>query len=203
MRKARFLVSLTLIVAAPLVLGACGSSDDGGSDDEGQITDVIETSVTSTDPAECTTLLTQKFNEQTNFETGEDAVRSCEEDAKDTSNDPDSIEVSDINVDGDAAKANVTFTGGGFDGSTLTVALVKEDDQWKLDEITGVPTLNAEGFKKEFGAQLEAEGSIPPQVAQCIGDELQQASDEQIKQTILGGSEDDLVSLFGDCIPSG
>ena len=203
MRKARFLVPLTLIVAAPLVLGACGSSDDGGSDDEDQITEVITTSVTSTDPADCTKLETQQFLEQSNFSTGEEAVKDCEADASDTTNDPDSVEVSDIEVDGDTATANVTVSGGPLDGSTLSVELVKSGDQWQLDKLTDIPTLNAEGFKQAFVEQLPNESSIPPQIADCITSRVNQATEEQLKQVLLSGTEDDLVGLFGDCIPTG
>lgn len=203
MRKARFLVPLTLLVAAPLVLGACGSDDNGGSEDEDQITDVITTSVTSTDPADCTKLQTQQFLEQSNFSTGQEAVTDCEDDAADTADDPDSVEVSDVEVDGDTATANVAFSGGGFDGSTVTVALVKDGDQWQLNEITDIPELNADAFKQAFADRIPSEESIPPQIATCITDQINQASEEQIKQTLLGGTEDDLLALFGTCIPTG
>ena len=193
------LLSLTVMVAAlALGLAACGG-DDGG-EEEDQISEAIETSVLTTDPADCTRLQTQRFVEQVNFSTGEEAIADCEEDVADTSNDPDEVDVSEIEVDGDAATADVTFTGGVFDGSTLTVALVKEDDQWKLDEITDIPTLDLESFQESFTSQLESEGEIPPQVSECIADEINSASGEQVKSSILGGTEQDLVALFEACI---
>ena len=162
---------------------------------------MITTSVTTTDPADCTELQTQAFVEQSNYATGEDAVAQCEEDVKDTTNDPDSVEVSEITVDGENATANVTFEGAAFDGSTVTVALVKDGDQWKLDEITDIPELNAESFKTTLAEQISADQTIPPQIGDCIANSVNQASDEQIKQAIIGGTEQDLIALFGDCIP--
>lgn len=195
----RFATPVALLVAAPLLLAACGG--DGGDSDEDQITEVITTSVKTTDPADCTKLQTQRFVEQSNYATGEDAVAQCEEDVKDTSNDPDSVEVTDISVDGDSATANVTFEGAALDGSTATVALVKDGDQWKLDELTDIPELNAEAFKSALAEQISTDESIPPQIGDCIASSVNQASDAQIKQAIVGGTEQDLVALFGDCIP--
>src|SRR5262245_32104257 len=134
------LVRLSLIPAAltsALLMAACG-----GNSDEDQITDVIKTSVKSTDPADCTKLETQTFVEQTEFALGPDAVKQCQDDAADTSDDPDSVDVKDVEADGDTGTANVTFHGGSFDGSTVTVGLVKEGDQWKLNRITGIPNFN-------------------------------------------------------------
>jgi hypothetical protein len=202
MRTKRLLLPLVLLVAAPLLVGACGGSDDDGGDDEAQITEVIETSIASTDPDDCTKLETQNFMEQVNFATGEDAVADCEESAGDTSDDPDSVEVANVEVDGDAATADATFTGSAFDGSTLSVALVKEDDQWKLDEITDIPTLNLEGFQTAFSEGLAADGEVPPEIASCISDAIGQATEDEVKTVILEGSEEGLVGLFGDCLPA-
>src|SRR5262245_55412419 len=123
MSRSRWPALALLAFALPLTLAACGGGDSG--DDEGDVTEVIETSVKTTDPADCTKLATQQFLEQTTFETGDAAVQQCEEDATDPTGDPDSVEVSDVSVDGDTASANVAFTGGTFDGSTISVEVAK------------------------------------------------------------------------------
>jgi hypothetical protein len=195
----RALSCFAALLAAAFALVACG----GGGDDEGDITDVLTTSVKSTDPADCTKLETQQFVEQTEFSTGPEAVTECQQDASDTSDDPDSVDVTDIQVDGDNATANVAFTGGSFGGSTLTVALVKDGDQWKLDRITDIVTLDVATFKQSFADRLAASGDVPAQVKSCIGQAIQGASEDQIKQALLSGTEQDLVALFSQCIPSG
>ncbi len=193
------LMTVPLAVAAlALGLAACG----GGESDEDQISEVVETSVLTTDPADCTKLQTQRFVEQTNFAVGEDAVAQCEEDVKDPSNDPDSVEVSAISVDGENATADVSFSGGTFGGSTVTVALVKEGDQWKMDRMTAIKDLDLASFKESFASQFEDQAGIPASVKNCIVSEINAATKAEITQALLSGSQGDLVALFGDCLPS-
>ncbi|MGZ5358781.1 MAG: Rv0361 family membrane protein [Solirubrobacterales bacterium] len=192
----RLLAMLAVLLAVPFMLAACGGDD--GDSDEDKITEVIETSATGTDPADCTELQTQAFNEQTTFETGEAATASCEEDAADTSNDPESVEVANVEVDGKSATAEVTFTGGGFDGSTLAVSLVKEDDQWKLDKIDDIPDFNAEGLKADLSKQLAADDELTPQQKDCISQAITGADEETLKSVALG-DQDALIGLFGAC----
>lgn len=201
----RVLSALILVLVAALSLAACGGDDDdGGSGDEAAVTDTIETSINSTDPADCTKLATQRFLEQTEFETGDAAVASCEENAADTSDDPDSVEVSDVSVDGETATADVTFSGSAFDGSTLSVDLTKEADQWKLDAITDIPTFNRAAFDQEFARQLgSGEDAVPAEIADCISQSLGQTDDEQVKTAILSGNQEELLALFGSCISGG
>jgi hypothetical protein len=61
MKTGRLLVPASLILLA-LGLGACGSS---GSGEAAKVEEAIESSATSTDPADCTKLETQRFVEQT------------------------------------------------------------------------------------------------------------------------------------------
>jgi hypothetical protein len=195
---------LALLCAAPIAafaLAACGDDDGGGGEEEAAITETIETSVLSTDPADCTRLQTQAFMEQVNFATGEEAVQDCEEDVADTSNDPDSVDVSEVDVGDGEASANVAFTGGPFDGSTVSVDLVKDGEQWKLDAITDVPELNLESFQQSFVDELRADESIPQQIADCMADAIGEVSEDQVEDVLVSGSEEDLVGLFGDCIP--
>jgi hypothetical protein len=179
---------------------ACGGDDDsGGSSDEDQVVSVIETAATSTAPEDCTKLQTQAFMEQSTFQTGADAVSKCEQDAPDEDgSNPDSVEVSDVSVDGSRATATAAFTGGSFDGSTVTLSLVKDGDQWKLDQITEVVELNAEAVRSAFASQLEASQDLDETQKACVSDSFATATDEQLKGLLLGDATV-LQELFGAC----
>jgi hypothetical protein len=198
----RLLVYL-LVLALPLTLAACGGDDDGGGDDEAEITEAIQTSATSTDPADCTELQTTRFTEQSTFEVGDAALTQCEEDATSDTDNPDSVEVSNVSVDGENATADATFVGGPLDGSVVSLALVQEDDQWKLDELTDLPEFNFEGFQQAFTEEAAASGDLPPELADCLSQSFAQAGEEQVKAVIISGSGEELNALIAPCIPRG
>lgn len=199
--KKRLVASLVpaLLLAFGLALAACGGGGDS-SDAEEQIEETITTSVTTTDPSKCTELMTASFREQNSGLTGEEALEDCEEEAGDTSDDPDSVEVSEIEVDGSDATARVAFVGGGFDGQTLDVALVEEDEQWKLDEIEGFAELDAEALATTLEEQFEQlSDEITPEQIGCIGDGIRDASQEEVEEFLLSGSSDKFIELAESC----
>lgn len=186
-----------LLLASALALAACGG---GGSGDEEKIEETITTSVTSTDPSKCTELMTQAFVEQNSGESGEAAIKECEGEAGDTSDDPDSVEVSAIGVDGSEATAEVAFVGGGFDGQTVSVALVEEEDQWKLEEILDFAELNSEALAATLEEQFEAASDeITPDQISCIGDAIREAPQEEIEELLLSGDSDRFVEFAEAC----
>jgi hypothetical protein len=181
-------------------VAACGSSDNGGSStssaDEQQITQAIQAAATSGDPSACTKYQTQRFLEQTNSGTGQAAVRSCENDAKSTA--ANSIDVSDVKVNGDHATAVGKATGSIFDGQTLKVALVKENGQWKLDDFQGFENFNKDAMVAAFEKQLSAQ-NVPQQGVDCLKQQFQSASDQQIEDTFVGSNPQAENQLFGPC----
>lgn len=195
MRKLHLLPPLALLALA-LGLAACGGGDES---DEDKIVDVIETSVTSTDPADCEELATQAFLEQTEFSQGAEAVKSCEESAGETEDDPDSVEVTNVEVAGSAATADAAFAGGSFDGQAFTVALIEEDGDWKLDEIVGFAKFDQEQLASSFEEAFQDEESIEPQVAACIGEVLRELPQAQAEEIVIGGSADPIVELVEGC----
>ncbi len=195
MRSHRLLLLPLLALVSALALAACGSSES----DEDKIVDAIESSVTGTDPAICTEFATQAFVDQNSDGEGAAALKECEEDAEDTSNDPDSVEVAEVEVDGENGTAEVAFTGGAFDGQTLSVALLKEDDDWKLDEITGFAVFDQEGLVQAFNEQFESEDSIEPAVTSCIVEVLEELSQPEFEELLLGGSSEGFVEIAESC----
>ena len=195
MRKLHLLFPLALLALA-LGLAACG----GGDSDEDTIVELIETSATSTDPADCEALATQSFLEQTQFSKGEEAVESCEESAKETADNPDSVEVSEVEIDGSDATAEAAFVGGNFDGQTFTVALVEEDGDWKLDELTGFAEFDQEQLGSSLQEALLSEGdSVDEELAECFGETVREAPREQAEGLILDGSGETIVEIIEGC----
>lgn len=183
------------ILALALGLAACGSSES----DEDKIVDVIETSATSDDPASCTDLVTQTFLDQVEDGEGKAALKECEEDAEDTADNPDSVEVTEVEVDGSNATANAAFTGGGFDGQTLIIAVVDEDGDWKMNEITGFAEFDQAKLVQTFQEQLEEEESIEPEVGACIIESLEELNQAEFEELLLGGSSEGFVELAEAC----
>jgi hypothetical protein len=190
-----FLLVPCLILA--LALTACGGSD---SDSEGEIEEAIETSVTSTDPGKCTDLMTATFVNQNSGLKGAAAIEDCEAEAADTSDDPDSVTVSAIEVDGSDASAEVAFVGGGFDGQTVAVTLVEEDEGWKLDEITGFADLDADALAKTLEEKFEeVSDEITPTQISCIGDGIREAPQGEVEELLLDGTSQKFVEFAETC----
>lgn len=192
----KYLLTLFACALTGLVLAACGGDSES---DEEQITTAIETSVMTTDPADCETYSTQAFLEQSESAEGEEALASCEEDVKDDANDPDSVKVSKVEVDGDAATAEVAFTGGGFDQQAVVVALVKEDGDWKLDQIESFAVFDRNAFVASLEEGFE-QADLSVDQRTCVREALKFASYEELEAVILDqNGEEALVEIVDDC----
>lgn len=195
MTKRHLFLPILLVVSA-LAFAACGGSDS----EEAQIEDVIQTAAANTDPANCEALSTLAFMEQTEAEQGQAAVEACEENAKDGSNNPDAVTVTSVKVDGSTATADVAFEGGSFDGQTLTLALVDEDGDWKLDQVEGFAEFDKARLLAALHDQLVAEPDpLSESQAACMVSTLDQESDAQIQELLIGGDQAPLVALFNSC----
>jgi hypothetical protein len=176
-------------------VAACGSSNDNSAD-ENQIKQVITASATSGDPTACTKYQTIHFTEQTSGGTGQAAIRSCEKSAQDTA--ADSIDVTDVQLNGDHATAVGKATGSTFDGQTLKVALVKENGQWKLDDFQGFEDFDKAAMIAALEKQLSSE-NVPQQGIDCLKQQFQAASEQQIENTFVGSNPQAENQLFGPC----
>lgn len=186
----------SLVLALALVLAACGG---GGESDEDKVVNAIETSATSTDPSVCTELQTLAFVEQTQSEEGKAAVKACEEETNDGSSNPDSVDVTKVEVDGTNATADAAFVGGNFDGQTLGIALVEEDGDWKLDEVIGFTKFDKAKLLTALATGFEEEGEVEPELASCIIQALGAADQGEFEEVILSGSSQGIVEIVEAC----
>jgi hypothetical protein len=195
--KKRHLLLPCLLIVSALALVACGSS---GSSAESEIEEAIETSATSGDPANCTKLETANFVEQSTSESGKEATKTCEEEAKkDPETRAESVEVTDVEVDGSKATANAALSGGAFDGQTLSVALVEEEGGWKLDELTGFAKFDQGAIAKVFETQLKKSGELNSEQTSCIVEGIEKLPQAELEETILNGNSTPIEELAEGC----
>jgi hypothetical protein len=107
--------------------------------------------------------------------------------------------VTDVNVDGNKATATAKATGSIFNGQSIKVALVKEGDQWKLDEFTGFENFNKDAMIAAFKQQFSQEPGTTPQAVNCVVSQFQAASDADIEATFTGSDPQAENRLFGPC----
>ena len=192
----RALLLPCLLIVSALALSACGGS--GGSGDEGQIEEAIETSATTSNPADCTKYQTQNFMEQSTSTEGPEAVKQCEAEAKEK-NEAKSVAVSSVEVEGSSASAEAAITGSSFDGQTLEIGLVKEGDQWKLDEVAGFAKLDKAKLVEALATQFESGGGTSEALATCIEEDFEEASQPEIEKDLFGGSSKPIEELAEEC----
>jgi hypothetical protein len=196
LKKRQLLLSCLLIVSA-LTLAACGGS---GSSAESEIEEAIETSATSGDPANCTKFKTENFAEQSTGESGKAAIKTCEEEAKqDPESRAESVEVSEVEVDGSKATANAALSGGNFDGQTVSVALVEEGGSWKLDELTGFVKFDQGAIAQVFETQLEESGELSSKQTSCIVEGIEELPRAEVEEVILSGESTSIEELAEGC----
>jgi hypothetical protein len=190
------LLTLSALVVCALALVACGSS---GSSDEDKIEAAIEASATASDPANCTKLETLSFSEQNSGESGKAAISTCEKEAKDPEGKADSVAVSEVEVDGSKATANAAITGGTLEGQTVSIALVEEDGQWKLDEITGFEKLDQAQLASVFAKELEKNEEVTPAITACMVEGIESASQAEAEDFVLDPADQGIGELAESC----
>jgi hypothetical protein len=193
--KRRFALACLLVFSA-LAVVACGSS---GNSDESQIEEAIETSATSTNPADCTKLETQQFMEQTTQESGKAAVAKCEEQAE-AEEGAESASVSNVEASGSSATAEATLTGGALNGQTLEVGLVKDGDQWQLNEVVKFTEFDraklVEYVEEEFSASANG---LSPKLAGCFIEAFQEGSQAEIEELLFSPSSEGFEEIAEAC----
>jgi ABC-type glycerol-3-phosphate transport system substrate-binding protein len=191
------LLACALVLSA-LALAACGGGSSN-SDETGTVEEVVETSATSTDPADCAKTETEHFMEQVSQESGKAAVKQCEKEAEEEKG-SESVVVSNVEVDGSSATAEAALTGGGLDGQSVEVALVKEGDQWKMNEVVKFIKLDkaklVENFKEEFS---KPSSELSPKFAACFVEAFEKGSQADIEELLISGSSKALEEVAKGC----
>jgi hypothetical protein len=207
MKRSNFaLGALAVVVLTSLGLAACGGGGDDSSTsvsgaDQAGITKAIQALAVANDPTACTQFATQKFIDQTNGpQSGQAAVRACEKDASSGQGAvADSVEVTDVQVDGTTATANAKATGSVFNGQTIKVTLVKDGGTWKLDVFNGFADFDKEALITAFKGQLQKEGANA-QALDCVSQGLEKQDDAALEKSFTDSSDQTLdQEVFAPC----
>lgn len=195
----RILVPLALLLAAALLtLTACGG---GGSSDEDKITETIEKAATTSDPSNCTELETQRFAEQNSSEKGKAAIEACEKEAEEGEEQAESVEVSNISVNGSKATAEAAFEGGSLGSQAVEIALVEEGGNWKLDYVEGFASFDGKALGEEFEKRFEEEESgLTPAQTKCIVGKISGLGKEEAEEAFFDGKAGPVEELVQGCV---
>jgi ABC-type glycerol-3-phosphate transport system substrate-binding protein len=195
LRKLYLALLPALLLALALGLAACGG---GGESDEDKIVSTVESAATSNDASVCSETQTLSFMEQTSGSSGKEAEKECEKEAESGEDQPDSVKVSKVEVDGESATADAEFKGGPFDAQTLELALVEEDGDWKLNELSGFAKFDSDSLVNVFAEQIEEDPSIEPETASCFVEGIEELSDPELESVVL----EDNTEVFGEIAES-
>jgi hypothetical protein len=132
--------------------------------------------------------------EQTSGESGKAAEKECEKEAEEGADQPDSVTVSKIEVDGENATADAEFKGGTFDAQTLELALVEEGGDWKVDQLTGFAKFDPESLVNSFAEQIEEEPELEPEMAACLIEGIEELSSSELESVIVENN----TEVFGE-----
>jgi hypothetical protein len=195
--KKKVLVLPLALLVALFALSACGGSSDSSSGDEAAVETAIEESATSEDPKICSEFQTEAFNE---FEYPEgNALKQCEEATESGASVAESADVSNVEVDGEKATAEVEVKGSGLDGQEIEVALAKEGGDWKMNELVSFTKFDAAGFAETLGEKLAEEEGITPELAKCVSESLDSVSQEEAEMIVFEKNLEPLEEAAGGC----
>jgi hypothetical protein len=147
-----------------------------------EVREAIETAFLSSDPSYCDEVQTDAYLRQRYGVDPVFADDACEEHAEDSR--IEAVDISDLQIEDDSATAEVTFDGGLADASTLLLALVKDDGQWKLDRTVEIVTFARTAFLNGY-AQFLRDGSFTAASARCVIDRLDALPDTVLQQGLI------------------
>lgn len=195
-KKKVLVLPLALLIAA-LALSACGGSSSSSGGEDAAVETAIEESATSEDPTICSEFQTEAFNE---FEYAEgNALKQCEEATESGASVAESVDVSNVEVNGESATAEAEVKGNGLDGQVLEVGLVEEGGDWKMNELLGFTKYDGAAFAETLEGKLAEEEGIGPELAKCVSESLGTLSQEEAEMIVFEKNLEPLEEAAGGC----
>src|SRR5689334_6467944 len=137
--------------------------------------------------------------EQTSSESGKASLKGCEEEAEKEEN-AESVEISNVEVDGSNATAEVVLVGGkSLEGQALEVALIKDGDQWKLNEVVKFTKFDRTKLIESFEREIEKSGEASSKFAACFIEAFKQANQAEVEELLFSGSGKGFEEIAKEC----
>ena len=149
--------------------------------DERRIERTIEQFATSSNPSLCDEKATDAYLEQSTGAEPPFADEICEVESEPAT---DSVDVSEVSVDGDSATALVAYSGGYFDGAESELRLVEEDGVWKVDRRLSIAHLDRTAFRSAYRESFREFGS-PDERVRCAMSREAELSDADVRRSVL------------------
>jgi hypothetical protein len=198
-KKSLVMLPIALIAMA-MALTACGggSSSSSGGGEETAIEEAIETSATSTDPSKCSEVQTEAFNEAETGETGAAALKTCEEEVEAGDEPAESVTVSNVEIEGESATAQVEVEGGPLDGQGVELELADEGG-WKLNEFVALTNYEGAELAEVLEESLNEEEGVSPALAKCVAEGVAEMSKQEAEAMIFEKSSEGVEEIAGAC----
>jgi hypothetical protein len=182
--KKPHLVLPLLLLAAAVALSACGGSSSGGGQ-EAKVEEAIEESAISSDPSKCTEFQTVAFNENESGQKGAAATKACEEETEAKGDEAEKVTISNVQVDGESATAEVEVEGTGLNGQAVEVEAVEEDGDWKLNKFLGFTKFDASSLAEVLEKELAKEEGVSPELAKCVSEGVSELSKSDAESMVF------------------
>lgn len=181
-----------LLLAAALALSACGGGSSSGSDDDAAIETAIEGDAMSTKASKCTEFQTVEFSEQSTGASGKKATELCEKEAGESEEPAESVDVSNVSVDGETATAEAEIHGSALDGQKVELELAKEGSDWKLNQLVTFTKFDGVALGEGLERGLKKDGSLGASTIKCLSEGVSKMSQSEAEAMAF---ESDLAPL--------
>lgn len=194
-------------VALAMALVAAAGCGGGSNDAKDEIKGVLETSFTTSDPAQCDEVTEKGLNElNPSVAKAKDPAAACKE-ALDPSANADSIDITNLNVDGSHATATVTAHGGAYAGTAVAVELA-DDNGWKLDGFGQIHLVDRDAYLASLDQRAETgtfgTDTLTPKDARCVAADVRRnASTADLDRSLATGDRGFLYDAVRNCLGGG
>ncbi len=111
----------------------------------------------------------------------------------------DTVDISNIAVNGKSATADVAITGSTLDNQSVEVEAVNEGGSWKLNKFLGFAKFDGAALAEQFEKGLEEAEELEPKQITCISEGLAEFSQKEAEAFVFGKNLEGLTKVAEGC----